>query len=351
MLIYILLVVAILGLNMLRKSGRMSNEKYCRIICLFFILITGLRHNDVGSDTTVYYFSFYETAGNSLKDVLFSSGDKGFYMLMWLVSRVWNNFAAMTLVVACIFYIPVSKLIERYSDDCGLSYLTLMAFNFFQFSMTGMRQTAAFGFVILFVLELEKKESRIFKALLWLLIAATMHRSCLIAALYFLLKMKTVSRGTIKLSALLIPIGYVFRDELFALFLQLFSDVGYTNEIDVAKSGSAGLTTYLVFVLITLVSVYFFRLSKTEGEDMMLLAMLFGTIIQGLVSISSIMFRVAWYFSIMIILALPRLVGKLSEDKLGAPVTMGIYACILFMYFGITIGSATVLPYKFFWQG
>lgn len=351
MLIYVLLVAAILILNIQRKNGRMSNRKYCRIICLLFILVTGLRHNSVGSDTTGYYFSFYDIAFYSFQDVLNRGGDTGFYILMWCVSRVWQNFAAMTLVIACIFYIPVSKLIECYSEDCGLSYLTLMAFNFFQFSMTGMRQTAAFGFAILFVLELEKKRCSLLKALLWLFIGATMHKSCLVAVLYFLPRQKALTRGIIKFSGLLIPIGYILRGQLFALFLMLSSDVGYTKEIEVSESGSAGMTTYLVFVLITLMSVYFFRLSKTDGEDMMLLAMLLGTIIQGLVGISSILFRVAWYFSIMMILVVPRLVRKFSEQKLGALASMGMYACVLYMYFGITIGSATVLPYKFFWQG
>lgn len=351
MLIYILLVTVILALNILRKNGRMSNRKYCRIICVLFILITGLRHNDVGSDTTVYYFNFYEIAEYSFIGVLNRGGDTGFYILMWLVSHIWKNFAAMTLVIACIFYIPVSKLIEQYSEDCGLSWLTLMAFNFFQFSMTGMRQTAAFGFVVLYILELQKEKSSLFKAFLWLLIGATMHKSCLIAILYILSRKEVFSRKIIRLAGVLIPLGYLFRHQLFAIFIMISSDVGYTKGFDIAKSGSAGMTTYLVFALITLMSVYLFRLTEMDGENMMLLAMLFGTIIQGLVGISAIMFRVAWYFAVMIILAVPRLAKKFSDIRLRQLASLGMYTGMLLMYFGLTMGSATVLPYKFFWQG
>lgn len=351
MLIYFLLVAAILLLNVERKNGRISNQKFCSIICVFFILITGLRHNSVGSDTTVYYMSFYDIAERSFSEALLRGRDKGFYILMWCVSHIWKNFAVMTLVTACSFYIPISKLIARYSDDCGLSYLTLMAFNFFQFSMTGMRQTIAFGFVVLFVLEIEKNRGSLVKGLVWLLIGATMHKSCLVAILYLLPRLEGLTRGIIKSSGLLIFAGFVLRNRLFGLFTLLSSEVGYNRGFVVSESGSAGMVTYLVFVLITLASVYLFKFSKTDGENMQLLAMLIGTIVQGMVGISSILFRVAWYFSVMMILVVPRLVKKFSEQKLGNVVSLAMYACILFMYFGITIGSATVVPYHFFWQG
>lgn len=157
--IYLILILTILVLNNVRKNQRISDKLFCIIICALFILITGLRHNVVGSDTTVYYLQFQEIKQMSLANVIaLGKRDFGFFIFEWLVAKCFHDFVVLTLSVACVFYIPITLLIYRYSEDKGLSYLILMAFMFFQFSMTGVRQTMALGFAIMCMLELLKEK-------------------------------------------------------------------------------------------------------------------------------------------------------------------------------------------------
>ena len=84
MSIYLILLLTILLLNNARRNQRISNKLFCIIICTLFILITGLRHNMVGSDTTVYYLQFQEIKQMSLENVIaLEKRDFGFYILEW----------------------------------------------------------------------------------------------------------------------------------------------------------------------------------------------------------------------------------------------------------------------------
>lgn len=77
--IYLILILTILVLNNVRKNQRISDKLFCIIICALFILITGLRHNVVGSDTTVYYLQFQEIKQMSLANVI-ALGKRDFWL-------------------------------------------------------------------------------------------------------------------------------------------------------------------------------------------------------------------------------------------------------------------------------
>lgn len=358
MLIYILLVLTILILNIERKNGRISDRTYCKIICIAFILITGLRHNDVGSDTTVYYNGFNNGIGLSLSSVLASHEDKGFYFIWWLIQNYVGKFEILTVLIACVFYIPVTTLIYRYSDDYGMSFLSLMAFNFFQFSMTGMRQTMALGFTALVLLELLKDKTNLIKLVFFIALGISMHRSCWIILLYLLIywiSTKVLNRKAIWLTLLIVPIVYVLRTDIVVLGINLYdSEKIIANEI----SGGGGLTTYLVYILLLIIGFFerdnyflddYGGIVKRASFDV--LVMIVGTSLLGLVMVESVFFRVAWYFSIYLVIYLPRLVEKFSTDGSTKGIaSVVVYVMLLIMYFVFTKGSATVLPYKFFWQ-
>ena len=88
MSIYLILLLTILVLNNARKNRRMSDKLFCIIICALFILITGLRHNMVGSDTTVYYLQFQEIKQLSLANVIaLGRRDFGFYIFEWFIAK------------------------------------------------------------------------------------------------------------------------------------------------------------------------------------------------------------------------------------------------------------------------
>ena len=88
--IYLILILTILVLNNVRKNQRISDKLFCIIICALFILITGLRHNVVGSDTTVYYLQFQEIKQMSLANIIaLGKRDLAFLFLNGLLRNVF----------------------------------------------------------------------------------------------------------------------------------------------------------------------------------------------------------------------------------------------------------------------
>ena len=353
MLIYIFLVVLILSMNLLRYMRRLTKKQFCYIIGIAFILITGLRSVNVGSDTTVYYLDFIAMKNITWEYLMsLEKRDIAYFVLAWVVSNTTGSFILMTMFTAVVFYVPIMKLIEKYSEDPGLSFLILMAFNFFQFSMTGMRQTIAFGFVLMYFLEIHEKDYSKKKAFIFLLLGILFHRSALIAILYPIIKRMSRQKVVAQLLLILVPISFLFRGSFIGSMRTVFELIGF--DLTESESVGGGLTTFLVYVVLTVGSLLISNQVKKENlsSNEMILYSVIGTSLQAFVLVNSIFFRVAWYFAIFFIILIPKFLKKgifISDDL--KILNMFAYVAILFMYLFITKGSATVLPYEFFWQG
>lgn len=353
MSIYIILLMSILVLGFYQKRGGISVSKYCKIIGFLFVLITGLRSNVVGSDTTVYYMRYERLCNvNSLHEAIANYGDIAYYAFAWLYAHNGLPFWCLTLTVALFFYFTVTRFIIKYSVDPTLSLLILMAFNFFQFSMTGIRQTIAFGFMLLTLYEAFKPKSNLKTILIYILIGYFFHNSCVICLLIvpMLLLKNSQSPGLIIISILIIATGLIFRTQMVYLLLILSADSRFSAYNSMENQG-AGFTTYLLYFIIYIVLLY----NKTSYIKQTQRGLLdFGLLVvaiffQALVLVEPVMFRIAWYFSIALIIILPQIINTFSKSNRAIANTI-TYAGVLFMYLGITMGSATVLPYKFFWQ-
>ena len=306
--IYIFLVALILILNIQRKCGKISDKTFSIIVCTFFIIITGLRANFVGADTHVYYDSFRERANYTLAQVIaLDRRDFGYFILEWFVSHSLHDFVFMTLIVACVFYIPLCLFIYERSCDLGLSYIVLLAFTFFQFSMTGMRQTLAFGFTLMFIREVLKEKTNYVLAIIWILVGVSMHKSCIIVFMYFIIRRVKNRRNLAVCSLALTAIFFVFRSRIASVAIILFQEIGFDNYENYVSGG--GLTTYIIYIILMLWGLFFsYRENKGNKEVSMpntyLIIIGLATALQGLVYHNSIFFRMVWYFSIFLVVDL-----------------------------------------------
>lgn len=354
MSIYIILLMLILLLGFYQKRGGISVTKYCKIIGSLFIIITGLRSDIVGSDTTVYYIGYERLCNiNSVHEAIANHGDIAYYAFAWLYAHIIGlPFWCLTLTVALFFYFTVTRFIIKYSTDPTLSFLLLMAFSFFQFSMTGIRQTIAFGFMLLTLYEAFKPKTNLKKTLIYIIIGYFFHNSCVICLLIvpMLLFKNSQSRGLIIISILIIATGLIFRTQMVNLLLILSADSRFSTYNSMENQG-AGFTTYLLYFIIYIVLLYnktsYIRQTQRGLLDFWLLVV--AIFFQALVLVEPVMFRIAWYFSIALIIILPQIINTFSKSNRSIANTI-TYAGVLFMYLGITMGTATVLPYKFFWQ-
>lgn len=79
-----------------------------------------------------------------------------------------DNYSVLFAIVAVLFTITVWVYIYKYSDDPVLSVIVLLAFNLYQFSLTGMRQTIAISFVVLAIMAVHEEKK--IQPYIWVLI-------------------------------------------------------------------------------------------------------------------------------------------------------------------------------------
>ncbi len=257
------------------------------------------------------------------------------------------------MLTAIAFYVPVTKLIERYSEDPGLSFLVLMAFNFFQFSMTGIRQTIAIGMTILFMMELLKPKVQLWRCLLWLVIAVNMHASAWLMLAFPLVRKIWSKREIVYGMLCLIPVIFIFRSSVLSWIMEMLSNFGFGIEEYVG--GDGGLTTFIVYFILLLWGLFFSKTGEFRQEDKMPYLWLgvfeIAVLLQPLVMESSVLFRVVWYFAIYMIIYIPKVI---KTSTFGVQVkqlaNFIVYAGVLYMYLFMTMESANVAPYEF-WFG
>lgn len=355
MTIYFILVAFIFLGNLAYRQNRLSKKQYCILLGVVFTLVTGLRGVDVGSDTTGYYLQFLKLKSmSSIVDVVNNGGgDKGYVLLVWGIGRFIGPFWVLALLASIIFYSAITRFVYEKSNSPCLSFLTLMAFNFFQFSMTGMRQTMALGMALFFLLEVYRERPNWLKAIVLILVGALLHLSCCIILPAIIFRnIKPIRQSTFALwSFALLAVVFIFKRTLISAFLNLpISRLQVYGELN--NTGNAGVTTYAVLFLLFLWGIFWFGkyCQKYFHGQFDILLLTVGICLQSFVMLQSIMFRFAWYFLIVLIIYLPRII-EIAEDRTTQyMLKTGIYGGILYMYFGITISSAYVVPYRFCWE-
>lgn len=351
MTIYYVLVISILLLNSIRKKGGISDKVFSVLVCTMFIIIVGFRGKMVGADTWNYYDSFYVYSDYSLSEIItLNKHDFGFFIFQWLIEYLFHDFVFLNLAVAIIFYVPLTVFLYENSKDIGLSYIILMAFNFFQFSMTGTRQTMAFGFAIWAIRESIKEKPKILKVFFWVLIGTSFHGSCIITLLYPLVRTLINRKWTIYSLIPLVSFFFLFRSQITNYSISVLAPEAYKEYVGYVSGG--GITTYVIFIFLLIIGLLLLPESKINiYSKRKYYLVLFGCAVamQALVIENSIIFRVVWYFSIILTVYLPELIHseRLTRQS-QVLVSIATYAGVLFMYLNITIASANVVPYQFF---
>lgn len=353
MVIYGALVAITLIAKFFLDKKLLSKLQYCILIGVAFALVTGLRGVDVGADTTVYYLGFESLKRIDTLARLYATceNDFGYFLFTWVLGKIGAPFWVVTLLVGAFFYYAISRIIYKFSEDVCLSYLLLMAFNFFQFSMTGIRQTIAFSFVLLVIYDVYNEKLKLIKTIILILLGSWFHLSCLFALVYIpiALSKKASTSVTLMLTFFALGLGFIFRSSLVTLLLDVVKDTRF-GEYAVVNSGG-GITTYLVYLALYILGLFYYKkyCENFQKGQVDFKILFLGVLFLGLVPVQSILFRIAWYFSIILIIYLPRLL-KTMEIKERVVMQLIVYAAVIYMYFFITKGSAAVLPYSFFWS-
>lgn len=175
---------------MYKKKKKINGHIYAMITIMLPCILAAVRATSVGKDVEFYlipnynlacqtnsFMSFYLQASQQL-EFLFS-------ILVYVCAKLKNLYLLFFLIELFILlpiYIFLYKNREKISITLGI---TLYLFLFYNFSLSGMRQSIAMSFVLLAFNYYNNK--KIFKSFIYTIIATLFHKSAVLIALIIFL--------------------------------------------------------------------------------------------------------------------------------------------------------------------
>ena len=319
---------------------------FCITSGIAYFLIAALRSWNVGGDSFNYKYMFEVVSSLNLSQVIqYAKTDPFFFIFLKALSCISGNYTFLFSIVSAFFVITVWTFIYRYSDDPVLSIIILLAFNLYQFSLTGMRQTIAMGFIVLSLIETKKQ--RRFLPYLCVIIGSLFHASAFIFMIIPLMRQITITTAMLRFSSLLLAVVFILRRAIASIFIIFIRERGY----NLSLSNSGATMMFVIAVLYGMAIVFLKEYSKTDKDYSILYYMgWFAVFFEILVTSQNIFFRAAFYFLISYVILIPNLVSRVKSRNSRLILKSSMYILMSAQYLLFTIGSCHILPYTTFWQ-
>ncbi|WP_291093675.1 EpsG family protein [Empedobacter sp. UBA6745] len=340
----------------LRKGNEIKTKNnYIKTICLIFVLFSGLRNLGVGEDTYAYYIGYENTKSISWKQLVgmltnfYNTVDRkdiGYTVFEKITQIFTNNFQIYLFLVAIIFYISFYNFLKNNTNKITEAFLAIIIFYvlfFYVFSITSIRQSLALA-ATFYCYELIKKR-KLLLFLCVLLLTSLIHKSVLIfIPFYFLCNIKN-TKWIFPTTLLIFPLIMVFKNQL-TFFLLGFGGYEEYKEFD----GSGTINFTIIFLMVCIFTLYRKKvLLKQDANNIHYYnAMACALVLLPLSWINPALLRITMYFSIYMILLIPKAINSLNKIPFkGRREIVGWAVIVLFILF---IRTNYTKEYRFYWE-
>ncbi len=358
-MIYYILVPTILFMPLLTTKLKFGKNLYFFVVTSLLVYFAGFRHWSVGVDTNSYVNTFLNSDtidSLSLGNLL--TQPEYLHVIYRTVIRHFTNNYLWYLLPVSIFYICVtSRFIYKHSPYPSISFLAFLSMSYYAFSMTGIRQTICYGFLVL-AADAFLSRKRIL-SLVFIFLAAGFHTTGWLFLSIFLIEVIPFGFTFIGFSFLLCAIAYLRASVFIQLFLNLLDkSEGYLDY----EAGSPVILMVIIFVSIAAILFHpkLFektkletnpqgKLAKTDAHiDQFFVKLLLLSIPILVVSLfQANIFRIAAMFHFYMIVLIPRVLKSQQDAYVQVLGKIIVYAMLLTELFIFTFNAAGVFPYRF----
>lgn len=202
---YISATILIVLVSFLTQKSKHTNFYVCLFSFMILSLIAGLRSENVGIDTYEQYISQYEAIGKSSFPFSEFRFEIGYSLFSKICYKINHN--PQTLILISSFVINLCFHIFIYKN-CKTPIYSILAYIFsmcYFFNMNAMRQALGYGFLLLGVPLLKKKNtSPLF--ILFALLAAFFHKSLILCSIFIFVPFLSPKRKNLYIIPIIICI-------------------------------------------------------------------------------------------------------------------------------------------------
>lgn len=314
------------------------------IVTLILISVVGLRSEDVGVDTSSYYRIFYDI--NGWLDPRYFSWEPGFIFINQLVYWLHGNAEHAILVFSTINMIFIVAFLNKSSSNIALSLILFIGLAYYFLAFNIVRQSLAMSIICFSFSYLYEKKYITWG--LYFLLALSFHFSAVIFLLYFVSKIKKINHFV--LLGWLISLIFIINPNLIGQVINIFSFLvpskysTYTQLLDNSQSLRLRMLLSQIFFLLF---YYSYRKMPSSFEKQVLIISLYGVIFSNILTFSGYIARIAHYFSIFQIIALPIVINYLFKGRTRYFVNIILFIFISIFYFrSVLISSHGQYPYS-----
>jgi len=353
MTVYILLFVwFFITPSLSRFCKTSSNRRKVQIIlsCLGLLAVYTLRSFTVGQDIPGYEYGY-----NTIKEVDYYNSylEQGYVLLIDTFDTLGFTFRGFLFFVYITFLVSLGVYIYVYSKDIALSFAIFVGFQFFVFTMSGIRQTLATGLCIFALIIAQNKDRMSLFAFCAIVLASCyIHKSSIVFfPSYFILR-KKLTKGLAILYFLGGIVCFFIRTPL-NFYLRASSITNY----EVNDKIGLGIT----FVMLLFLTVWAYYLSINESKSELLevcntinislvnhVSLMIVSLILMIVFNGTILMRAAMYYEITLLIMVPNMLDNI-KNKYREVVRHGIILMffILFLYGVLIPNELNIVPYEF----
>lgn len=353
MLVYnVLFFVVICGmLSQFLHFQKLSKYAFC-VASIMVLLIVGLRHETLGTDTINYLYFFLHPFSKS--GYYYAEEVEPVYLLVNLiVGLVSDNKYVFLFIVSFMSLVPVLYLIWKNSNNKNFSLFLFLSFSvgmslfFLSFSM--MRQFLAIGFFAIMVNLYVANDYKLnWKVILAGLLMVFSHYSSIMVIIVFLIHRiqfsKTILASLILFSAI---VGYYIGNylSLLLMFAESLDKGFYFTNLSDSQYDIISKVPYLGIYLLLL-----YKCSKEYCNNFWMKGLFMAIFLSNFLSFGNNADRMCSYFYMLSLIAIPNAISEIKEKTITSVLLGGIILYFSYKYyltFDIMQDTLYVLsPYK-----
>lgn len=302
-----------------------SKKMYCIFAATQWIILSGLRHWSVGSDTYQYYNKFVEvryTSWSKLLSNLFryivnpfadhNFKDPGYHAFVKFFQILFDDYQLFLIFIAIFFTASMAVWIYKNSEMPWLSFIIYSSLFFAFYAVTGHRQTIATALIV-FIGYKYIRERKLWKFLALSFVAFLIHKSAIVfVPFYFIANMDITALK----SVFVLGGSFVFSVVGKSVYWPIAGLLGFGDEeYELSVGGAGTYATILLMVCVFTLLCYPFVKDRRHDSKFLYNAM-FMTIFTTLFVYQHQGFmRVQQYYSLFIMIMIPEIVKSFSKKE------------------------------------
>ena len=356
---HLLFLLTICFISLIINSQHFDTNKKRKYEVIFIgfalFLFAALRDPSVGTDVQRYCDNYTNIEGMTFSKILSSQNqyrDPVFTCFMLALTFINNDPQFMLAVVGAWVAFCFSYFVYHSRGNVLLTYLLFICLRIYSFTLTGLRQAMAMGFIWLAFVSLYK--SKKIRFIVFVMLGAMFHASA-ISFIIALALMFIKSDKFVLLTAIAVTIINTFSGDRIVYYLSnvLFSD-RFEDYVDIAmESGTSFSTTFILYVLMfVFIIIYLSQVKKNDrlaaGRfNIVCIGMMLSFIAQGFPN----MFRIAYYFICNLFPLFTETLSTAFIKQRDRTLVNFLMATLLIAQYVILGTSGGTENYIFFWQG